>query len=426
LNSVDMPRARNLTYRDCQWPGLGSSNWPPGVQISKSIVFDHCRIQGGGDIAIDKCIERLVFRDCDLVGVANTLLFQSSSVRQLVIESTTLLTLQGTPRNTSIRSSSIVSLTPTPRSNGVMESLDIEDSYIGSMSFQGFGNGFGGAEPISNYTFANGTFSRANSGGASHIPWACPGAKCIFQDTADAGFVRSPPSFTVLAVRGDGGAPGTGNVHVDTTLTTIPTWTQGTAPDANFLPTLIVQHIYPRISIRNCRGSSLVMNWQNPVSDNLVRDGGVGFQYAQLMLTGNVSGVTGNSNMHAEGTITKININVLRAYTGANATEAMNCTGFQIYGLTFAGTAGLTFSVDVKTGGLRTWTAGSWVGSVGADSLPAIVNGAWLWGYLEWDFNNSMVADTLVQTPIVIVEIFTDVGIIRYPWIDFAHALIAS
>jgi Pectate lyase superfamily protein len=420
LGSSDMPFVRNKSYKDCQWPGLQSSNWPPNISQAKSITFDNCLIQGGGDIEVDKCVERLTFRNCNIAGYFNTLLFQSSSIQQLVIDGCNILTLNGTPRNTYITNSWIGTLTPGPRSNGIMESLSMENSFIGSLSSSGWASAFGGAESISAYTFANGTFSRANA--ATVIPWACPGAKCVFEDAS--GLFRSPPSFTVLGVRGDGGAAGTGNVHIDTTLTTVPVWTQGTAPNAIFLPTLLDYHPYGRVTIRNCRGDRYVMNWQE--NSNAARDAGTGFQYAHMLLTGDSSGSPASNNMHAEGTITSININVLRAYTGANGNEHLSIDQFQTYDLAFAGTIGPTFLVNAKTAGVRSWSAGVWTGGVAGDTLPALVNGSWLWGYLKVYFDNSMAGDTVAQTPIVIVEIITDVGIIKYPLVEYNNALLSS
>lgn len=422
LESADMPTVRSKYYKDCQWPGLQSSNWPPKISQGKSIVFDHCLIQGGGSIEIDKCIERLVFKDCDIVGYYNELLFQSSSVQQLIIDRCNILSLSGTPRNTYIRDSWIDSLIPTPRSNGIMESLFAENSFIRTLPSDGWGASFGGAESISGYTFSNGTLSKANVGGTSYIPWACPGAKCIFQSSD--GFTRVLPSFTVLDVRGDGGAAGTGNVHIDTTLSSIPTWTQGTLPSSSQIPMLLVQHPYSKVFFKNCRGSRYVTNWQDIA--NPTKDGGTGLQYANIILTGDTSGLTGASNMHVEGTLIEININVLRAYSGANGTENLNCAKFDMFSAAFVGITGPAFVVDAKTVGLRAWSNGSWTGSVGGDALPVIASGSWVMGYIEWYLNNSMAGDTLAQTPIIFIEVITDAGIIKYQLIDYGHTFVRS
>jgi hypothetical protein len=78
LNSAEMPPVRHLVYRDCSWPGLQTSNRPNPIAI-KDITFENCLLQGGGDIEIDKCIERLTFRNCQIGGYYNNLLIQSSS-----------------------------------------------------------------------------------------------------------------------------------------------------------------------------------------------------------------------------------------------------------------------------------------------------------------------------------------------------------
>lgn len=407
--------ARNAYYRDCQWPGLQSNNWP-NILAHKTLTLENCTIQGGGSIEVDKNIERLTFRNCNILGYYSALLFQSSSVQQLIIEGTNIVQLVGTPKNTYIKDSWIGILNTTPRSNGVSESVTIENSYIGSISFAGFASGFGGAEAISNYTFSNGTFSKAISPGA--ITWAAPGAKCVFMDAT--GFFRAPPYFTVLDVRGDGGAPGTGNVHVDTTLASVPTWANGTGPGV--LPTLIGQHIFGNLTIKNCRGTRMKMLQQ---ALDAPSDIGPGFQHGDLVLTGDSSTVTGNLNMKVEGTIVSITINVLRAYSGVNGAEALICENFDVYDNTFTD-QNKVFSVDVKTAGIRSWSEGAWTGSVGADSLPVIAADDWLFGFMEWRFNNSMAGDTLSQTPLVSVEIVCDPGIIKFPFIDYKQSYLNS
>jgi hypothetical protein len=416
LGGSDMPPVMNKYYRDCKWPGLQSSNFPIPSQ-AKSITFENCLIQGGGDIEVDKCIERLTFRNCEITGYYNTLLFQSSSVQQLIIDGCNIGNLNGTPKDTYIRDSYIGNLTPGPRSNGPFESIYIENSYVDVISFTGWGNSFGNANNISAFTFSNGTFSIPNTGPASLVPWAAPGVRCAF---SEGGFFQSPPFFTVLNVRSDTpGVAGTGNILIDTTLTSLPSWTQGSLPSAFPLPSIIAVHPYPKITVKNCRGHHLLQNWQ--MGSNPSRDGGPGFTYGHIVLTGNVSPLLGaTNNMQVRGTLTSININVLRAYTGANGSENLFCDSLQGYTPAFVGYA-RTLGVNVKTAGVRSWSAGSWSGSVTGDSLPAMAVGDWIFGYLEWYYDNTMAGDNLAQMPIVIIEIITDAGMIKYDLFEYGH-----
>jgi hypothetical protein len=422
LNLADFTNIRDIYYKDCSWPGLQSTN-RPNPTVCRYVTWDNCLIEGGSEIELDKNFERLVYRNCKIGGYYNTLLFQSGSINQLIIEGCDIETLAGTPKNTYIRDSYIGSLIPTPRVSGVMESLYVENSYIGDISFTGWSNAFGGAELLSAYTFSNGTFSKANTGGVSQVPWACPGAKCFFQ--GGGGFNFSPPFFTVLDVRGDSSTvPSTGNVHIDTTLASLPTWTQGTDPSSAFLPTVISQHPYGKITFKNCRGAQLVQNWEN--NSNPFKDEGVGFSYSRIVLTGNrLSQSAPNSETY--GTLVSININVLRAYTGANGSENVNFAGFNTYpGGTFAGAASPTLVVNAKTAGVRSWAAGAWTGGVAGDTLPAITSGTWLYGLVEWFFDTDMSGDNLSQTPIVVIETITDAGIIKYDLLQYGTAIVKS
>jgi hypothetical protein len=397
---------RKLRFIDCCW-GSGDSN-APIPSLCKTIEFLGCDISPiNHSIEIDKNVEITTFRNCKITNYA-TLLFQSSSIQFLNIHDCEIASLEGTPRNTIITNSIIGNMTCAPRSNGRMETLTLENCDVTSFSL--FPLTFL-RESISNYTYSEGTFTKANTGNNCPV-WAVPGTKCVFN--GNSGFAYVPPSFTILAVRGDAGQVGSGNIYIDTTLSlaSLPTWTHGTLSNALNIPDKISPHPCPSINVVNCRGALGGWTQTGPVRA-ATKD--------QLVLTGNATtGYSqGRCNLYVFGTLTSLTINVLRAYTGANGSENLVLAGgYAAYDTSYAG-ATLSLSVDVKTAGIRSWSAGSWSGSAGGDSLGTINAGDWWIGFPYFKFDNDMSGDALYKQPIVIITAQTDQGIIEYPQIQY-------
>jgi hypothetical protein len=175
--------------------------------------------------------------------------------------------------------------------------------------------------------------------------------------------------------------------------------------DMNFLP-----HSCPRLTVLNCTGSRWMADMAGAPADIPM------YSYFKRAYAGGVlSVVTQEKALWLAGNLLSWTINVLKPYTGADATYL--CV-FYVFG--FAVSGGITYptyitqTVDLKTTGLRTITAAGVSGSVGADSIAAIpfwVTGSHLVtiGHPPSFVQNG--ADNLSNFPFFVMQAQTDQGI---------------
>ena len=124
-----------------------------------------------------------------------------------------------------------------------------------------------------------------------------------------------------------------------------------------------------------------------------------------------------DKDINISGNLLTWTINVLRPYTGADASYVCD-----IFIGGYAVSGGITYptyikqEIDLKTIGLRTITATAVSGSVGADSIAAIP--FWISGLHVVVITSADPADTMANMPFYIMQAQTDQGI------DFASAIV--
>ena len=358
-------------------------------------VFENCALLGD-PIEVDKCIERVVFRNCDMPFLI--ILHQSSAPDHLFIENCNLYQLWGTPKHTTLINSHINTLTIGPRTHGVSETLHISGCHIPSVSdFRGFT-----VQPYSEFTdFTNGVLTLPKS-----IRWthAAPGARFVNSDEANKSHY-APPEFIVLDITTDG-TPGTntGNVYYHTTLA--PSFNfgasyPGTAQDC-FMAVPCA-----RISAKNCTGSLNLRALCQQDDDNPL------YTHSRALLTGNRFVGTGDVFLSAYGRVIEIRINVLRAQVFGGGSLLL----YNDFGGKFASDlqdSDVLFGINLEIAGERIIAPGGNTGAQSGDTLPTINEGDWLSKGISWKYNRDLSSFNIGEMPIVNIEVTTDQGYIAY------------
>lgn len=379
--------ARHIEFHDVVMgpcPSISPTN-------SKHFLMNGCQWYFG---EFDKDIEYLFLKSCSFYEVV----LQSASITNLIIDGCNCAqSLHGVVRNLVVRDSFLQTL-QLGAHYGHNRTVTLDNCQINNFTMN-LGDAF---LPLPGASFSNGTFAVSKVGIPIYIDdffqIAQVGARCQFAGT-DA---NMPPPFVVLDVRED-----VNNYYMDTTAYAIPTFSGVGAPATDS----IFVHPAPSITATNCYGCPAIAELSKARKDRPLAE--YGYRTAMSLPFGQVNA----KSIMLWGTMVKIRVNVIRAYTGANVLFDFNLSFY------YYDTAGQRFLVNpdvfnTKNVGERIYTPGAVSGAQPGDTMTTIPAGAWIsgsqgLGIAYWFSGDAtIVAQPLNQWPIVELETFTDQGAI--------------
>ncbi len=393
--------AQFLTCVDVTFAGT-TFNIAPSV--GERILFDRCTFTGAVALEPDKVITHIEFKDCIFkVPIFN----QSASIDRMIFDGCEMLSpLAGTtPKMVEIKNSYLISIAIGQFGFGPSGKVLLENNQIDTVLPLNEN-----MQPIGNVTFSNGTFAMpiVSANTAEFWAFAVPGNQMFFNGTG-LGLTNWGFPFIVTAIRQDGT-----NYYADTTLQAVPMYAFAPPDVGSPVPANLVPHPAARLAAKDNTGDQAILDLSKQVGEQPL------YSYGRRLLTGNLFSGYPSAIITAWGTIVKIRINVLQAYTGAQAAlnlffTAQNGT-FYLDTTTTPGTGiwtRWTPSLNLKIAGERVIMPGSVTGLQAGDSV--VTPGAW-WssGFLPF-FDVDISGDTFVQWPIVDMEVFTDQGINGIP-----------
>ena len=369
--------ARSIVYIDCKF-----SNRSPAPSVSK-----HWKAVGtdlGPVVEVDKVVELLELDDVTCVRGHGQILFQSASIEKCVIKNSRIRILNGTPKHIVIKDTNIEKLKIGATGYGNTLSLLMENCQVNSLE----GNTRRVSWPPS--AIANGRFTTPNKGSAGKC--FVPGGKYFF--TAAGGTYNYGRPFVCTAVTADGT-----NNHFDTTLP--ESFSAPVDARGNYW---VSAHPCPNLTVRDCHGCPDIVNLsQAPAGKPL-------FEYARLRLTRDFATIGG---IIVWGTLVKLRVNVIRAYTGALANLNLNVLGQ--FGAGIVAVDGFTLSkwnpiINLKIAGERNITPGAFTGNQTGDSNLSI-GAIWLYNGFRPRLSADISGETEDKWPAVEIEVIADQGI---------------
>lgn len=377
---------RKVHFIDCDATAVG--NWAPSN--SQYYTIERCKLAPFDEV--DKLIEHMTFIECECQAAGNSVQIVSASVENVNVVRCRFGGFISGGKYTRIEQSSI-GLLIFGASFGNAESLTITDSEI--ITFTPATNSTPHA--LSSFTFANGVFSIATSSGP--LVDAVPGAVYFFYDTNDAVDNLGTP-FRVLDITASGG-----NTHIATTLQAIPTlFDLSNNPISAF-----TRHPCTRLTVRNCTGHPDIVNLSKAAAYGLPP-----YSYGEYtVITGAAVSVAIGPRLW--GQLVSLTINVIRAYTGAQATLTMDAGGqFGVFVVNSSGNVvhnAFNSQVNLKIAGIRTITPTGVTGAQSGDNITSPgANNAWLVFGIGPFMSAATGGDTLDQQAIVEVQCTTDQG----------------
>jgi hypothetical protein len=383
--------AQYMSIEDCTILGNAGCSMTGGIEYT----FKNCFFANG--IELDKCIQSIRFYDC--VHAQQLISLAASNDKMIVDSNEFWQGIVGTPAKQTHISDSYIESLFIGTTYGPGGALILDNCRIDKITpiFTGSEIGIGGID----LSYSNGVFSIANSSADLQLMYRWVPGQMGFLDYG--GSIYAFP-FVVTGITDDGT-----NTHLATNLglATLPTIT-GLALTAGSIRT----HSCPRLSARNNTGCDEVINISKAPSDS------PWMTYSRRFFTGSISSGTIQAARQF-GYITKIRVNVIRAYTGAQAQLNLFLEGqfgaFYFDTATNAGarwaTAGVGAYVNTKVAGERDILLGSQTGIQGSDNVPALAATVWI-NFIAFPFfgdnsgnNVSVAGDNTNQWPIVELEI---------------------
>jgi hypothetical protein len=369
--------ARSIQYIDCKFPNRGPA--PSQGKHWKAVRTDL-----GPYVEVDKVVELLQLDEVTCVRGHGQILFQSASIEKCVMTNSRISYLNGTPKHMVIKATNIQKLRIGATGYGNTLSLLMENCQVNNLTAI--------SERVSWHpgSIVNGRFTTPNKGSAGKR--FVPGGKYFF--TAAGGTYNYGTPFVCTAITADGT-----NNYFDTTLPK-----SFSAPVDNTGNYWVSAHPCPDVTVRNCHGCPGIVNLsQAPAGRPL-------FEYARLMLTGDFATV---GKIIVWGTLVKLRVNVIRAYTGALATLNLNVLGQ--FGAGIVGVDGFTLSqwdpiINLKIAGERIITPGAFTGNQTGDSNLSI-GAIWLYNGFSPRLSADISGDTEDKWPRVEIEVIADQGI---------------
>jgi len=368
--------ARSVQYIDCKF-----SHRSPAPSQGKHWKAIGCDL--GPFVEVDKDLKLLELDDVTCASGNGQILFQSASTERAEIKNSRTRKLNGTARHMVIKNTSIQKLTIGAIAYGNTLSLLMENCQVSQVTG-------GTTQRISFLPSAvvNGTFAAPLKPALNCF---VPGGKMFF--TGAGGTVNYGTPFICTNVRSDGN-----NVYFDTTLPSkfsVPVDEKGKM--------WVTPHPCPNVTVRDCHGCPDIVNLsQAPAGKPL-------FEYARLTLAGDFATIR---TIIVWGTLVKLRVNVIRAYTGALATLNLNVLGQ--FGAGIVGVDGFTLSqwdpiINLKIAGERIISPGAFTGNQTGDSNLSI-GAIWLYNGFSPRLSADISGDTEDKWPTVEIEVIADQG----------------
>jgi len=370
--------ARSIQYIDCKFP-----NRSPAPSQGKHWKATGCDL--GPSVEVDKDLELLELDNVTCISGNGLMRFYSASIERAEIKNSRIRKLTGTARHMVIKNTSTENLIIGAIAFGNTLSLSMENCQVSQVTG-------GTTQRISFLPSAvvNGTFTAPLKKKALNC--FVPGGKMFF--TGAGGTVNFGTPFICTNVRSD-----ENNVYFDTTLPSnfsVPVDKDGKI--------WVTPHPCPNVTVRDCHGCPDIVNLSKAPAGKPL------FEYARLMLTGDFATI---SRIIVWGTLVKLRVNVIRAYTGALATLNLNVLGQ--FGAGIVGVDGFTLSqwnpiINLKISGERIITPGAFTGNQTGDSNLSI-GAIWLYNGFSPRLSADISGDTEDKWPTVEIEVIADQGI---------------
>jgi len=384
---------KKLTFINCRFvsSSAGSQGYAPSATKELKMI-------GGknGDmlVEVDKCVELAEFKNIEMKQV----LFQSSTTQKCLIDGCSIPQgINGTPKNIIVRDTD-AGLFKFGPNYGATETVLVENSRLGSIGY----NGATGCTLASITSITNGVIKivNGNQSGANPIPFLMPGSKGFFSNYQN-GVDNYGLPFAVLSITAD-----SSYTYYQTTLPAVlPTW--NTTPYSN--PDRIVPHPCQSVTFINVSGCPQA-TWMSSAPPARPA-----FEYSKLTYFGSMpQNGTNLLRGYNWGNLSKLTINVRKAYSGATSPAVANVAGIVT---TSSYTANYYYvNIDLTQAGLRTITPTTINGALGNDVLGSAPGNIWFtgnWGLAGFS-GVDLSADTITHQPIWELELYTDQGITAF------------
>lgn len=379
---------RSITYRDVTfkgrfcavptqnliWQGINLNIPDCGMEADKLV----------GTIAL----ENVTIRQMD---------FQSSSIDLLTASNSTIGNLNGTPKRAIISNSTINTLKPGAYNYGRSDEFLCTNCVISSVSSGGvIQYGTDGEGVDISYTMNNGVIIAPNTLGA--LNWAVPGTNLFW-----SGRYPNELAFQVVDVTQDAN-----NTYVYTTLTggfpNVPRASNGTLR--------IRVHPAPKFTCTNCTGSAAVL------SASQAPAGAPYGSYAKVTL--NRVPKYGDPYVELWGTLSSMNVNVTKPYTGAQSSLTMQLDDGGMNTINPDGTAncncpgpfyGATF--NLRAIGERNITPNAVTGAQTGDLYLTQPQRLWSAQALSPKISMDISGEASLTYPSVTIEVKSDQGVVN-------------
>lgn len=363
--------------RDCSYYNLTVEGEGTIAGGQKNYVANGCNFTNPSTtFEVDKMLESARFINCNFAG---NFINQSSNETQSFY-GTKVVNLFGTAKNTVIDKCDMqfVGTGPWYGGFGYSNNVTIKDSKIEYIGWSG------PSEPLSDWVFNNGVFSRPLSAGP--LSFGVPGAKMFLWDIG-SNVIRNP-AFRIIDITHD-----SATLYIHTALAAIPTYTGVLGQPTRWGPWGC-----DNLTVTNCTGLAGAA-WSRQVAQGK----SIG-EYSNTTYSGNISRRVINTQVW--GNLVSWKIDVERPYRGLQPNCRLyfnGANGTWISSPTFVISVYAPY-VNCKEPGIRTITPVGVIGNRPGDGIPSLGN-AWICGVTGVYLDCDMAADSPDATPIVNIEI---------------------
>jgi hypothetical protein len=329
---------------------------------------------------VDKMIDTVVLNGVTI----HNIYFQSASVYNFTLENSTVTgTVTGSPINFTCSNSTLANFGPGAYAYGVSNSTSLNNCSIPSFGFYGFSTNI----VPSSATMANGIITIPNSAGP--VTWAVPGAKLYWSGQ----YLNEGAPTTVLDLTQD-----STNTYIHTNLPggfpAVPRY-QGNNLSIRTHPAMT-------FTCTSCTGSATAIDLsQAPAAAPL-------WSYTSRNYTLSTKGYYGGANIW--GRLVSLTIDVIKPYTGKQASLSLNALSEFQYPVVQANGAILSYNpvVNLKVAGSRTITQNGVVGQQAGDSGLSIGGTPWFTGSYASYLSTDISGENPNVWPVVLITISTN------------------
>lgn len=346
----------------------------PAPSVASSYTMDSCACVGSKQTEIDKLVENLRIANSTFDG---TILFQSASIRNALIENCTADQIIGCARNMTIDRCTTNEL-GIGVNFGKVDAIVVKNSTIASVA------AVRNAIKISDFTsYANGTFTMPLTYGP--VVWAIPGAVGLYVN--DGATRNLGKAFTILDLEQSGTDY---LIHTDGPAA-LATYVSG----ANM--TKLMAHPCMDLTVTECTGCLDIVDMSTAPLNQPI------FSHGLRSLTGNFSLQT----IQLWGNLSTLSINVITPYTGVRGTLTLNLRAVTVdLNLSPRDFVTWTGVINLKLTGIRRVTNVAVTGANSGDNLTAV--SGWLCEFLEASLSANIGSEDQSVCPVISLEVQTN------------------